>query len=382
MRILQLTVLFCLICLIPVKSQELGYINDSDGYTNLRLKPTGKSDVIGIITTGQEFKYYPNKNSDWWQVDFNFRTGFMHKSKIKDFNKVKSMISDFLQEYYSADRNNAEMSEVNNENLFLLTQDYPLATSKAFYEQGKETQTFLISNYEAPVNDLIDLQLIYSRLISIKSPLAETYKIAEALKVAANKMNEELKDIKVFDYNIHDCNIPDKYHTSTNKRFTSRFGGKSIIYFLNHPKIDTYAKMYYEGQFSIFDNDQSFAMLDSLLTLNNETKAFYLYIFDSVLRLSDGALSEHIGNVCRVYLEKYPCEFIDLKNNKLYADNYIKWIDHAAFEYYYEQKPIEAINKNIDLIKTKVKSDCPNKLRELERIRILMIERIKEIKNN
>ena len=172
---------------IPLNAQDFGYINDPEGYTNLRLEPTGKSDIIGIIISGQEFTYYPD-NSDWWRVDFNNRTGYMHKSRIKDFKKVKTEISQFFQEFYSTDKNNVEIGEENNEKLFLLTQDYPFATLTAFCEQRKEIQVFLISEYESPIHDLIDLQLIYSRLISIKSPCSETYKITEDLNTAASNI--------------------------------------------------------------------------------------------------------------------------------------------------------------------------------------------------
>lgn len=157
MKVLQLTILFCVIGFISIESQELGYINDSDGYTNLRLEPSVKSDIIGVITIGQEFKYYPDHYDDWWKVDFIYRTGYMHKSRIKNFKKVKSEIGRYFQDYYYGDKNNVEFSEVNNGKLFLLTQDYPLATLTAFCELSKEVQAFLITIYESPLNDLIDL---------------------------------------------------------------------------------------------------------------------------------------------------------------------------------------------------------------------------------
>jgi hypothetical protein len=52
LKALRLTTLLFLIGLIPLRSQELGFINDPDGYTNLRLDPSGESKIIGIITTG------------------------------------------------------------------------------------------------------------------------------------------------------------------------------------------------------------------------------------------------------------------------------------------------------------------------------------------
>jgi len=378
MRIIQFIILVLCIEAVPLKAQELGYINDPDGYVNIRLKPSGQSKIIGIIITGQDFKYYPVSNTDWWKIEFKFQTGYIHKSRIKDFSKIKSEISKFFQNFYSTDRNNVELGEGNNEKLFLFTQDYPLATLKAFCEQKKEIQDFLTSEYESPISDLIDLQLIYSRLITLITTCSEISKITHSLEIAANNTGLELKNTKTFIDNIPNSNRPDKHTYLLNKWFVSELNGKAITYYLNNPKIDTYAKMFYQGQFAVSDDLFTFTFLDSILTSNPENRVFYLYIFNSVLRLTDGALSEYIGIDCRAYLEKYPCDFIKIKDSKLYSDNYENWIDFAAFEYYSEQNPILSINNNTELLKQKVQSNCPNQVKELENIRIKLIEFVKE----
>ncbi|MCW3785849.1 SH3 domain-containing protein [Plebeiibacterium sediminum] len=376
MRIIQLIIITLILGIIPLKAQKLGYINDSDGYTNLRIEPFENSNIISIITNGQEFRFYPNPNNDWWRVDYNFRTGYMHKSRIKDYNKVKVEISRFLKDFYLSDRDNAELSEGNNEKLFFLIQDYPLASLTAFCEQPQNIQSFLIAELESPIHDLIDLQLIYSRLISLKSPTSKLNKITDALKIAANNLGMNLITSLVFDYNIPDYNRPDKHPTISNKYFPSQLEGHLITFYLNHPKINTYAKMFYQGQFAVSDDTLTFGFLDSLLTSNIETKAFYLHVFNSVLEVADGALSESIGSECRAYLEKFPCDFIKIKNSILYAHNYQKWIDYAAYEYYFEEKPILTINESIDSIKSNIPSLCANQTEELENIRTKLIEYI------
>jgi hypothetical protein len=374
MRIIRLIILLFCIGLTSVNAQELGYINDNDGYTNLRFEPSAKSDIIGIVISGQEFKYYRDSVSDWWKVDFKFRTGFMHKSRIKDFNKVKTDIGKFFQDFYATDRNNVEYGEVNNEKLFLLAQDFPLATLTAFCEQRKEIQVFLISEYESPIHDLIDLQLIYSRLISVKSPCSETYEITDALKIAAKNIGLELNNAKSFLDNIPDFNRPDKHKGTTNRWFTSSINGKPITFYLKHPQIDNYTKMFYQGQFGLMDDGLTFAILDSVLTDNPETRPFYIYTFNSALRIADGALAESIGTECKQFMDKYPCEFISLKSNKKYADNYNKWIDFAAFEYYFEENAIESITKKYDSLKGK----CNGVDSEFEYIKNRLINFIKE----
>lgn len=381
-RLKQMITLFVLFGLTPIIAQKVGYINDSDGYTNLRLEPSGKSEIAGIIIQGQEFKYYPDKNSDWWKVEFQFRSGFMHKSRIKDFNDVKTEISNFFKEFHSTDRNNAEAGETNNEKLFLLTQDYPLAASAAFCEQNKEVQDFLVSEYEKPVHDLIDLQLVYSRLINLEIPCADINKIIKALELAGEKSGMVFQKNKIFDSNIPDYNKPDKFSQNVNHWFVSDLDGKPITFYLNNPSIDTYAKMFYQGQFTPFDDSLTFTFLDSVLTTNPETKNFYLFVFNSVLKLADGSLAESIGSECRSYFENYPCDFINLKSNPNYSDNYQKWIDFAGYEYYFEEDPVKSINNSIDSVKPKVMADCKEKLKELEEIKIRLIDFIKENEYN
>lgn len=378
MRIVQLIALFLWIGFYPSFGQEHGYIKDTDGYTNLRLNPSGESEIIGIIITGQEFEYYPDKSTNWWKVNFKYQSGFIHKSRIENFEMIKSDINRFFQEFYSTDRNNAELGENNNEKLFLLTQDYPLAASEAFCEQKKEIQEFLISEYESPIHDQIDLQLIYSRLNSVFSNCSEINKITDALKIATIKLGYELKNVKPFSNKIPDYNRPDKNPTLTNSWFVKKLNEKSITYYLNHPEIDTYSKMFYQGQFALSDDTLTFALLDSVLTSNKETQPFYLHLFNYAVKVADGALAEIMGSYCKPFFERNPCQFMDLKTNKYYAEYYQKWIDFIAFEYLKEQQPTDSINKNIDLLKTKVQADCNNKINELENIRIKLIEFIKD----
>ncbi len=355
MKTLRLTILLSLFGLIPLNAQEFGYINDPDGYTNLRLEPSGKSDIIGIILTGQEFTYFPD-NSDWLKVDFINRTGYMHKSRIKDFKKVNAEIDQFFQGFYSADRNNVELGEGNNEKLFLLTQDYPLATLTAFCKQRKEIQVFLISEYESPIHDLIDLQLIYSRLINIKSPCSETYKITDALKIAASNIGLKFKDLQIDYAKIPVENNPQTKSNLTNKNFIARINNKPLSYYLNHPEIDKYSKMFYQGQFQLYDNSETFGFLDSLMTKNNDTRPFYFYVFNSVLSISDGALSEYVVEICLDYFKSYTCDFISFDRNSEIAVFKTTWTDFIGWQLYTKAE----YDKFTVLIDKKIKNQCPD----------------------
>ncbi len=61
--------------------QEVFTINDPDGYTNVREEKNNKSKILFKINEGDEFKVI-SKKSDWWEIEFNDKTGFVHKSRI------------------------------------------------------------------------------------------------------------------------------------------------------------------------------------------------------------------------------------------------------------------------------------------------------------
>jgi len=84
-----------------------GIINDSDGFTNLRMEPNGSSKIIGKFVNNYLFFYTPNSFCNWWAVykndnSFEKPLGYIHKNKItqyKDFpieikNKVEKIRSD------------------------------------------------------------------------------------------------------------------------------------------------------------------------------------------------------------------------------------------------------------------------------------------------
>ena len=226
----------------------------------------------------------------------------------------------------------------------------------------------------------------------------ETWRFAEAMKndiapdtlkfrLAIDKFEnnnkgktENIKDSLTAFCQIQEMNNPEKFPTLTNKLFVDTLNNKPIAFYLNHPNIDKYSKLYYKGKFAASDDDMTFAFLDSVLTTNPETKAFYLYVFNCVLRTSDGALSEYISEDCRKYFEQFPCEFLLLKNSKLYSQNYEEWINFTAFDYYVEQNSIEILDKVIKKIKPKVLTNCGNHDNEIESIRMKMIKLIKENK--
>lgn len=177
---------------------------------------------------------------------------------------------------------------------------------------------------------------------------------------------------------IPEMNDPAKFPHQRNKWFVDSLNNKPIDFYLSHPEIDKYSKLFYKGDFSASDNDLTFAFLDSVLTTNPETKVFYLFVFNCVLRISDGALSEYMSQDCRLYFEKSPCDFLNIKSNNLYADNYEKWINMMAWAYYGGEEEIKTLNRSFGTVRRTVQKKCGNHLKELENIRLKAIKFIKE----
>jgi hypothetical protein len=125
-------------------------------------------------------------------------------------------------------------------------------------------------------------------------------------------------------------NDPKKHPTLTNKKTVDKLNGRPIDFYLNHKDIDTPAKLFYKGQYALYDDEETFRFLDSVLTENTETRQFYFFIYNQAMEVTDGALAEYMTSVSRHYLEKYPCEFLLHLNDKVSKIDLEKDFDSAS----------------------------------------------------
>ncbi|WKV11823.1 SH3 domain-containing protein [Marivirga harenae] len=84
----QSLILGCFLLCLPATAQEVGYINDPDGYTNIREGQSSDTEIIARFVTGERFLYYPAANSSWWKVVKKISRnktveGYVHKSRIQ-----------------------------------------------------------------------------------------------------------------------------------------------------------------------------------------------------------------------------------------------------------------------------------------------------------
>jgi hypothetical protein len=145
-----------------------------------------------------------------------------------------------------------------------------------------------------------------------------------------------------------------------------RIAGRPVDFYLSHKGIDPNSKLLYEGKWEASDDDHTFAMLDSVMTRNVETRPFYFYLFNRVMKIADGALAEYVGMICARYFHQYPCEFMAMQADATYDVDVSRWAEFIALELYLS----ESFKKYSAELKTK---DCSSKeltsfLKDIERI--------------
>ncbi len=77
-----------------------GIINDSDGYVNIREKPSVKSKIVGRINKDELFYFIPVSGTEWYQIcweEGNPPVGYIHKSKITKYNDFPPKIKEIVK---------------------------------------------------------------------------------------------------------------------------------------------------------------------------------------------------------------------------------------------------------------------------------------------
>ncbi|HLO69289.1 MAG TPA: hypothetical protein VK167_00360 [Flavipsychrobacter sp.] len=150
-----------------------------------------------------------------------------------------------------------------------------------------------------------------------------------------------------------------------NTKRIDKINGRPTSYYVNNPKISFYAKAFYNGQFCMYDNDEFFSLMDSALTSNNDTRPFYFYLFNRIVELSDGAVSEVAAEYCKNYIEKYPCEFLNYYNKKEFAIPLDTWTMFVGFMF----DNAKNCNDLLQTIDKKITVGCPQLQQQWDKLK-------------
>lgn len=154
---------------------------------------------------------------------------------------------------------------------------------------------------------------------------------------------------------VPDENDPKKHPTAVNTMFVDELAGKPISFYLNHPRIGKFEKLFYKGEWAIYDDDYTFAFLDSVMTQNPETRPFYFYIFCRVRERADGAMGEYISVKCHNYISEYPCEFFQNVKKKEYGTDAESWASMISFDLHDAENYMEFASR----LDHNIKNSCP-----------------------
>lgn len=123
-------------------------------------------------------------------------------------------------------------------------------------------------------------------------------------------------------------------------------GGQPLSFYLNHPQIDPYSKLYVQGKYALDHDKAACVFVDSIFTKNSETAIFYAYLYAATLLpdSDDFPLFELLYQKRRAFLLEQPCLFI------AYYQDYLK-------EAYYMDEGILDSNKYQQII-SQLKNNC------------------------
>lgn len=156
--------------------------------------------------------------------------------------------------------------------------------------------------------------------------------------------------------------------------------GKPISFYLENPETNELVKSFYQGEFLPSDNDKTFALLDILVEKNEVIYPFYFHCLNSICLLSDGALSEVMGNPCLKMVYNYPnYTFSFFKDNIPVFDRYNQFIGYELYFQKYGTSNVE-ISESDFLNYLKANLNLEDK--EIENFYKTFVDGIEQVKKN
>ncbi|MBN9485298.1 MAG: hypothetical protein BGO70_02455 [Bacteroidetes bacterium 43-93] len=87
---------------------------------------------------------------------------------------------------------------------------------------------------------------------------------------------------------------------------------KPTAYYMGLPTVSQAAKDYHAGTVPAGDNDRTYSIADSMSTLNNDTRPFYIFLVSKMLLTANRQLSIGLGRTCRDFLQRNPDAVVGL----------------------------------------------------------------------
>jgi hypothetical protein len=145
---------------------------------------------------------------------------------------------------------------------------------------------------------------------------------------------------------------------------------QDTTYYLNNPTISKAAKDFYKNKYKADDDTRTLSILDSLKTHDNSTRPFYIYLVSTMMKKSDGALSEALGVASKNFIEQHPNEAIEFlySSKSMARPEFIdSWAKTLAGEFMIacEGKEIQCIKVSLNKASLKCKDTNRTHLQDL-----------------
>ena len=114
----------------------------------------------------------------------------------------------------------------------------------------------------------------------------------------------------------------------------SIFAGHPISFYIAHQGIPQGCKDIFKSIRKPADDPEGLALLDSILTSNDETRPFYFLTVTRTMEKADGAFAEPLGMVARQFVETRTKEFVNyFRNGSLLTEqDFGEWAETVAGE--------------------------------------------------
>ncbi len=133
--------------------------------------------------------------------------------------------------------------------------------------------------------------------------------------------------------------------------YWERLNTSEKINFMSSHNINSLVLDYYKGDLKITDNENTFELLEVLVSADSELFPLYYYLFNKICSESDGAISEILGKYClqiilndpNYVINYFTFEIENLKKNKYCYQLFGEFLGE---EMYFKEKGTSDIDYN------------------------------------
>jgi len=133
-----------------------------------------------------------------------------------------------------------------------------------------------------------------------------------------------------------------------------------------------------DGKIQPTDDNETFACLDSLSSLNQSTRKFFFEVYRVIAQKADGALAEVVGAYLQFYFKAFPQEAL-YNFKRLDKAEQTLFINNLAYEFYFSENDYKTeIDSYFDSI-YKICKECKTDDKLLEFIKNRIVETVAEM---